>query len=595
MANFYIKRVTVTGSGKKDATLEFTSGLNIVYGLSNTGKTCVLKCIDFLFGSSNLPFDESTGYTAVKMVVVSLNGKITFERKLGENKIAVASSDENIESGKYNAKSGNPIISSVWLRLIGVEEDHQIIKNENFKTKKLTWRTFLHMFLIKEEDVSQEASILLPKLPQENTAFLSSLLFLITDKDFSEFDEREEKKIKEARKKAVEKYINKELSDLAEQRDKLNETLAAIKTVDIEATVQGIVDALAETEERISAEVERSRLLLSEILSARERLAECNLLCNRYQSLRSQYTADIKRLSFIVDGESNLDAVTHLDKCPFCDGEIPEHDHASYVEASQAELARILSLFDGLNEAEQDILRERDEIEIELVDLTAKKSDVEALINNQLKPKAKEFTQMLSDYRAVIRLWNEMDIIERFASERTTELRDMQTEDETEMKFKPKDYFGGEFLETVDRYLMEVLMNCKYEGLLTAQFLLETFDVAINGKRKATTSGKGYRAFLNTTLALVIRRYLAENGAYTPGLLLVDSPTLPLKQGVDDRAPESMRTALFQYLLDNQKNGQIIIIENEIPDLDYERGGATVHYFTQGKSKGRYGFLHDVY
>jgi len=56
-----------------------------------------------------------------------------------------------------------------------------------------------------------------------------------------------------------------------------------------------------------------------------------------------------------------------------------------------------------------------------------------------------------------------------------------------------------------------------------------------------------------------------------------------------------MRTALFQYLLDNQKNGQIIIIENEIPDLDYERGGATVHYFTQGKSKGRYGFLHDVY
>lgn len=280
---------------------------------------------------------------------------------------------------------------------------------------------------------------------------------------------------------------------------------------------------------------------------------------------------------------------------PFCDGEIPEHDHASYVEASQAELTRILSQFDGLSEAEQDILRERREIEEEIAALTAEKSDAEALINNQLKPKVQEFTRMLTDYRAVIRLRNEMDIIERFASERTAELRDMQTEDETEMKFKPKDYFGGEFLETVDRYLMEILTSCKYEGLLTAQFLLETFDVAINGKKKATTSGKGYRAFLNTTLALVIRRYLAENGAYTPGLLLVDSPTLPLKQGVDDKAPESMRTALFQYLLDNQKDGQIIIIENEIPSLDYEREGATVHYFTQGKSEGRYGFLHGVY
>lgn len=595
MANYYIKQVTATGKGKKDATMVFTKGLNIVYGLSDTGKTCVLKCIDFLFGSTSPPFDESTGYTAVKMVVVTPGGQITLERKLGENKIAVSSSDENIESGKYNAKNGDPIISSVWLRLIGIEEEHHIIKNENFKTKRLTWRTFLHMFLIKEEDVSQEASILLPRLPQENTAFLSSLLFLMTDKDFSEFDEREEKRIKEARKKAVEKYINKELSELAERRENLNETLAAIATVDIEATVKGIVDALAETDERISREVERSRQLLGEILSARERLAESNLLYSRYQSLRSQYTADIKRLSFIVDGEANIDAVPHLDKCPFCDGEIPAHDHASYVEASRGELARIMSQFDGLSEAERDVLRERKAIEVEIANLTSKKVDVEALINNELKPKSLEFTQMLTDYRAVIRLRNEMDVIERFASERSTELRSMQTEDETEIKFKPKDYFGSEFLETVDKYLVDILTECKYEGLLTAQFLLETFDVAINGKRKATTRGKGYRAFLNTTLALVIRKYLADKGAYTPGLLIVDSPLIPLKQGVDDKAPESMRTALFRYLLDHQSDGQVIIIENDVPPLDYVAGGATVHYFTKGKLEGRYGFLYDVY
>jgi len=520
MANYYIKQVAATGKGKKDATMVFTKGLNIVYGLSDTGKTCVLKCIDFLFGNTSPPFDESTGYAAVKMVVVTPGGQITFERKLGENKIAVSSSDENIESGKYNAKNGDPIISSVWLRLIGIEEEHHIIKNENFKTKRLTWRTFAHMFLIKEEDVSQEASILLPRLPQENTAFLSSLLFLMTDKDFSEFDEREEKKIKEARKKAVEKYINKELSELAERRENLNETLASIATVDIEATAKGIVDALAETDERISREVERSRQLLGEILSARERLAESNLLYSRYQALRSQYTADIKRLSFIVDGEANIDAVPHLDKCPFCDGEIPAHDHASYVEASQGELARIVSQFDGLSEAERDVLRERKAIEVEIANLTGKKVDVEALIYNELKPKSLEFTQMLTDYRAVIRLRNEMDVIERFASERSTELRSMQTEDETEIKFKPKDYFGSEFLETVDKYLVDILTECKYEGLLTAQFLLETFDVAINGKRKATTRGKGYRAFLNTTLALVIRKYLADKGASLRGFSL---------------------------------------------------------------------------
>ena len=595
MPNYYIEKVVASGKGKKDAMIEFTEGLNIIHGLSDTGKTCILKCIDFIFGSSSLPFDESTGYNTVRLAVVTPNGIVNFERKIGENKITVSSTDENIESGKYNAKNGDPIISSVWLRLIGIEDEHQIIKNENYKTKKLTWRTFVHMFLIKEEDITQEASILMPKLPQENTAFLSSLLFLMTDKDFSEFDEREEKKIKEARKKAVERYINNELTVFAERKVELTETLSSFESVNIDYMVEQIVNALSETEEHISREVERSRHLLGEILSARERLAECDMLRSRYQSLRSQYTADIKRLGFIVDGETKMDLVPHVEKCPFCDGEMPEHDHVSYLETSQAELARIMSQYDGLTEAEQDVTCERTEIEKELSTLIESKSNIEALINDELKPRAHEFTQMLISYRAIVRLRNEMDIIERFANERTAELRDMQNDDESELKYKPKEYFGGEFLEKVDNYLVEILTECKYEGLLTAQFLLETFDVVINGKRKATTRGKGFRAFLNTVLALVIRKYLAENGIYSPGLLIVDSPLVPLKQGVDDKAPESMRTALFNYLLKNQDGGQVIIIENDIPGLNYEAQGATVHHFTKGKSEGRYGFLYDVY
>lgn len=41
--------------------------------------------------------------------------------------------------------------------------------------------------------------------------------------------------------------------------------------------------------------------------------------------------------------------------------------------------------------------------------------------------------------------------------------------------------------------------------------------------------------------------------------------------------------------------GQVIIIENDIPTLDYEEKGATVYHFTKGKASGRYGFLNGVF
>lgn len=47
--SFYIERLTVTGVGKKDSTIELSNGVNIIYGPSNTGKTYIVKCIDWSY------------------------------------------------------------------------------------------------------------------------------------------------------------------------------------------------------------------------------------------------------------------------------------------------------------------------------------------------------------------------------------------------------------------------------------------------------------------------------------------------------------------------------------------------------------------
>ena len=45
MAGFYIKKVIARSDKKETAEVTFEKGLNIIQGRSDTGKSCVVKCI----------------------------------------------------------------------------------------------------------------------------------------------------------------------------------------------------------------------------------------------------------------------------------------------------------------------------------------------------------------------------------------------------------------------------------------------------------------------------------------------------------------------------------------------------------------------
>jgi len=173
-----------------------------------------------------------------------------------------------------------------------------------------------------------------------------------------------------------------------------------------------------------------------------------------------------------------------------------------------------------------------------------------------------------------------------------TELFEAEMEDEeTKIEFSIRSRFDRTILDEFDKHIEKVLKACKYEGLGSAR-LGQSFDILVNEKEKGSF-GKGYRAFLNTALALALLSYLDEHGKYSPGLLIIDSPILSLKEKVDDEASDSMKAALFQYMLNHQDSGQVIIIENDIPELEYE-GIANVIRFSKDETEGRYGLLHDT-
>ena len=116
-------------------------------------------------------------------------------------------------------------------------------------------------------------------------------------------------------------------------------------------------------------------------------------------------------------------------------------------------------------------------------------------------------------------------------------------------------------------------------------------DIVINGKKKSS-NGKGYNAYFNSVVAIVLSRYMESKAKYSPDFLVLDSPILSLKEKETKKPSETMRNTLFENIIDNQKGIQTIVVENEIPDIDYK--DANVIHFTKEKSNGRYGFLLDV-
>ena len=596
MANFYIQKLIITGSGKETAVVDFVDGLNIVCGPSNTGKSYVSECIDYMFGADEIRFDSNTGYDVFKLLISTNDGNVTMERKFGKNIINVSSANPNIESGEYTskwyAKSKRCDISDVWLSLIGINEKHNIIKNGRRESQRLTWRIFSHMFLIKETMVLQEKTIVSPIQKTLIPAAFSALYFLITGEDFSDSTPKEEKKIREARKKAVISYINAQLSEFAKKKTALTK-LPSANVVDLQAQVEQIIDELAETERQITVATSRSKSLLSGIYTLSEELAECNNLYNRYQALRTQYSADIQRLTFIVDGEIHHHEMGENSMCPFCDGKINPRKEKSYIEASKAELAKIRLQLEDLRLAESDLVGRRVELEQQIAVLNAEKSGVENLISTQLRPKSEELKQSLKEYRYAIEIHKESNVIGDFEKVLQADLFEKMTEEEeTDNVFKIKSFFDASIFKQLDAYLNRILRDCNYPQLSTAYINKSDFDIVVNGQAKKL-QGKGYRAFLNTVLAITFMEYLSEQGKFAPSMLIIDSPILTLKEGVNDQAPDTMKAGLFKYLLDNQDSGQVIIIENEIPpSLDYSN--AHVIEFTKGKKPGRYGLLSGV-
>lgn len=617
MSRFYVKDITVSGSTTNVlvSKIEFQDGVNIVHGPSNTGKSYILGCLNFMLGGSAIPFSKSvTKYDVVAITFKSTEGKTICckrmivegkgkKKEVASNSIEVTFSDvPEFPVGEYyaeNAKKHAKPFSKLLLYLMGLTETPQIISTKSRDTSPLSLRTIFQFFYLDEDNIFKKETVFYPSHGfTKPVAIIMSLLYLFEEKEYAEDAPRESKKEREQRKQqkaGVIAYLNGKLKEYSEQRAELQKIKEEIGDEDIESRLQSIIDEIAEIENTIASTNEKCRQLLEQIFSITPLLDEMWLRRDRFRILHTQYDSDIKRLRFIADGEAKRGRVQRATKCPFCDHdiELPQQQQVQYTAAINVELERVKAQVQDLEAAERDTDTEIQKLERKSAELNEQYQQLKELIEKQLKPKAAKLTATKESYQNWLLLQHKLYAFDFITQEFNDELTSHSLEGEekvTEIDAVKK--ISSDLWKTLNDAFQSMVKECGYPNNPVARIDIDSLDAVVNGKAKEN-EGKGYRAFLNTIMLFNLMKQLDSIGKYALHMLFLDSPILSLKEkeNVDESelATPGMRESLFRYIINHCGENQLIIVENELPtNIDYST--ANLIEFTKDET-GRYGFL----
>ena len=604
---FHINSVKVTGPGVRDSEVQFQEGLNIIEGGSDTGKTSIVHCILYVFNKSwgnkndskrhnKFPFLDEYGYTQVTVNFKNDEGYINISREKGAKKVQVDSSISNISSGYYsiNSNTKGKNLNDVLLEMIGIEERHQVPKNVNYQTQILSWKGISPLWYMDENDVIRANPIMLPLYATQYTAFLSSLIFMITGDEIEIPEGIRDPKTKKAKDEATKGQLTKQLQESSKKIKEIHSQLIDKKYEDVEDQLQVIVDKIDKLNEQIYERINNIHSIQQDITKISQQIEEMTVYIARFKNLHSEYIGDIKRLSFIVNGEQQLKHIQGKRKCPFCNQTINSKENHNHTKAAQAELSRIMEQLESLEQSTKDVKNKKHSLEQKQRDKEERLSHLSQKLQKEMKPELKSLREQQERYQNYLLLKNQEKIYKELISEWSDEINQIDNEKEKHPEYHPLEHFPEHFAAEIAHIVHSILKKCDYSDLENVRFDLKNFEIEINGIQKSDNHGKGYRAFLNTVVNLAFREYMFENAVYSSWLDIIDTPFLGLDEVGNSRLPDHLKTGLLSYLASHQEEGQVILVENDkdMPQKSLDKEKVNVIEF-ENDSK-RTGFLLDI-
>jgi hypothetical protein len=612
---FYISKLHVTGLNSKAAKLAFSKGFNVISGLSETGKSYIFSCINYMLGGGDIPkvIPESIGYSEVFLEIKTYSGKTyTLNRKLkgGIFKVKEVELEKFLTQGiakelkNQHSNTSKDNISSFLLELSGFGQTY-VKKNKQNAKRELSFRDIAKLTLIEEERIITEKSPLYSGQFYEQPQEQSVLEILLTGKDAKDLEQVEEAKVYTSRIKGKIEFVDSLIKELSEKLLKLENENPAEKQKLLQTRVDGLTKVLAESSIQLEKLTTEKQKLFYEISELESKIILQEELSNRFVLLKEHYNSDIKRLEFITEGEEYFSQLNVI-KCPLCGSDmdkehfdciIDESEKSSSVMNSiEVELEKIKLKLSDLESTLAQLNKEKADRELNLFVLKSQFQTIMTEIQEKLEP-VKSSTKQEIDL-----LISEMALIKEQAvlKEQLAKYFSQKSILDKELAKKPK---VGELSEgikyTVFKEFCEIiearLTKWKYPNISTVNFDVsyKIYDIVINNKNRKA-HGKGIRAITYTSFVLGLMDYCIQKNLPHSRNIIIDSP-LTTYQGKESQAnseeiSKDMEDAFFTDLSASLDDRQIIILDNKDPSENLKSKINYIH-FTGDKTNGRQGFF----
>lgn len=606
ITGFQIRRLTLVGRGVPNAEVQFCEGLNVVSGPSDTGKTFIVQCIDYMLGGKDAPesIPEAARYETVRLALNVSDGddEVVLERSIrgGDFNLVNPGQADRLLAAKHS--SGDKDSASQYLLGLSALTEKKVRKNKLGATREVSFRDLTRLILVDEETIISKVSPILTGQYTTGTAESAIFRLLLTGVDDSSLISSEDPKVAKGRQagkvEMLDLLLNQAKGRMAEMQLPGDVQAWQGQLAQIETLFEAAQNELA-VEQQSAAQLEsKRRAELSSLRQLESRSGVLRELQRRFALLEQQYLSDLRRLESIAEAGARLGQMNE-ERCPVCGAmaEHQEHEHQKAEAAPEdvaqsclAEAAKIKLLISDLHLTRADNDREIARLDDLGIQAKERVRAVATQLSEMLKPRVEVALLRLREsqanrdaYRRALELHGRVNELQGLLADLGLAARGKGAElESTRVRSDEAEAFSQE--------VESLLRAWHFPGLDRVTFSESDQDIVISGRTRAS-HGKGVRAIAHAAFNLALLKSCLKAEMPHPGFVLIDSPLVVYREPDMDEGGFShdVKDAFYRSIAEDFRASQVIIFENEDPPSDLGND-ANVIRFT-GAPHGRQGFI----
>lgn len=605
-----LRFLLVTGPNSPPASVDFGPGLNVIYGGSNTGKTHILRLIDYVLGAKNPPepIVEQAGYDFAHVGVVLDDGsEKTFVRALQGGNVKVLDGLTRIRPGQNDGVSvsaqhgAQNSLSRLLLAQVGAA-NARVRTDASGKTRDLSFRDLERHALVSETKIQDGSSPILSGQFVTKTAETSVFKYMLTGVDDSALDAAKTSADQPMRQAAQLELLDRQIRDAEREIEEADqdheELLQQDSALDVELSQTFSVQ---ESTEATYRELTSNRLeLRREYESLQDRVGEIDTLTERFKLLAEHYRSDEARLASIVEAGTYYtleDPVT----CPVCGSAAESHrpdqacdgNVADITVAAEAEIADVRERAAELRETVEALEAERGARTARMRELLPQMNSLQEDILREVPAVQTIRSRASAVIARKLNVQKSLELVRR---------RDALVAQRTEIGVSPgydsstivaQQQLDGATLDQFSRVVEAELQSWQFPDAQRVFFELPKMDISVSGKARAA-NGKGVRALLHGAFSIALMKFCRDRARSHPGFLILDSLFItyrdPSDAGDSAIANTPLKDRAFKAFSEMPPNLQLIILENvDVPA--WLEGQPHVTHFTGNPAAGRAGLF----